>query len=487
MTGSNTKKSIKINAVLNMIKQLMQILFPVITVPYVTRVLLPENYGKINTGNSLISYISLIAGLGIASYAIREGSLIRNSRERLNQFANQVFSINILSTVVSYLLLAGIMFLIPHYKDYKLLLAIQGTAVMFTTIGADWINSIEEDYFYLTVRYIVLHVISLGLMFLFVRKPEDYYIFAAISLVTSVGGNVLNLFYIRRYVSLRFTFDIDWKRHLTPILVLFGNAVAMTIYVSADITMLELFKGDTEVGIYSVATKIYSIVKQMLNAVLVVSIPRMTAYVGTEDYTGFVRLGKKMLGAMITLMCPIIVGIIIFRSEAVFLAGGKEYSEAAGSLLILSLAVAAALLATFYSGSVLMPIRKERLILKGTVISAIINVVLNLFFIPWLGGVGAAVTTLISELFVAVFFWWLVHKDGYRFVDVRNTLLSVFGSLLVAVTCILLKHYISAFWICFMVSLAASGCVYGIVQIVGKNSIVLELVGHMIKKVKRER
>ena len=199
------KKSIKINALLNMVKQVMQIIFPIVTTPYITRVLLPENYGKINTGNSLISYISLIAGLGIANYAIREGSLVRDDKEKLNRFSSQVFSINILSTAVSYIILAGVLFLVPHYKDYKLLLIIQGTAVIFSTLGADWINSIEEDYLYLTVRYIVLHVISLVLMFLLVKKPEDYYIYAAITLVNTVGANLMNIFYIRRYVRIRFT------------------------------------------------------------------------------------------------------------------------------------------------------------------------------------------------------------------------------------------------------------------------------------------
>ena len=389
----------------------MQIIFPIITIPYITRVLLPENYGKINTGNSLISYVALIAGLGIANYAIREGSIVRDNEDKLNSFSSQVFSINVFSTVVSYVILAGIIFLVPHYQEYKLLLVIQGISVVFTTIGADWINSIEEDYFYLTIRYIILHIISLLLMFLLVKTPEDYYIYAAITLLNSAGSNLMNVFYIRRYVKIRFTFDIEWKRHLPPILILFGNSVAMTIYVSSDITMLEIFKGATEVGFYSVATKIYSILKQILNAILIVSIPRMTANVGNEDMEGFKNLGQKILSAIITLMCPLIIGIIIFRTEAINLASGKEYISGSSSLLILTIAIAPALIATFYASCVLMPLRKEKNILTGTVISAIVNVGLNFVFIPLLGGVGSAITTLISEVFVAVFFWYLVKKD----------------------------------------------------------------------------
>lgn len=470
------KKSIKINALLNMVKQVTQIIFPIITIPYITRVLLPENYGKINTGNSLISYIALIAGLGIANYAIREGSLVRDDKEKLNSFSSQVFSINILSTVVSYIILAGIIFLVPHYQEYRLLLVIQGIAVIFTTIGADWINSIEEDYLYLTIRYIVLHIISLALMFLLVKKPEDYYIYAAITLVASVGANLINIFYIRRYVKIRFTLDIDWKKHLIPILILFGNSVAMTIYVSSDITMLEIFKGATEVGVYSVATKIYSIVKQILNAVLIVSIPRMTAYIGNGNKESFKKLGQKILSALITLMCPLMVGIIIFRTEAINLAGGKEYISGASSLLILTLAVAAALLATFFSGCVLMPLRKEKYMLKGTIISAIINVGLNFIFIPLLGGDGAAITTFVSEMFVSIYFGYLVKKEEYQFFNKNVMVLSFIGGLLVALSCVLIKNIFDSFLVYFGLSIVSSGILYGIVQIAGRNEVVMGLL-----------
>lgn len=477
----NTRKSIKINALLNMAKQVMQIIFPIITIPYITRVLLPENYGMINTGNALISYIALIAGLGIAPYSIREGSLIRDKKEKLNKFSCQVFSINIISTILSYLILAGIILFVPHYKEYRLLLVIQGVAVIFTTIGADWVNSIEEDYLYLTIRYLVLHIIALVLMFLLVKKPEDYYIYAVISLVTSVGSNLLNVFYIRRYTILKFTFNIEWKRHLKPILILFANSIAVTVYVSVDITMLEIFKSKMEVGIYSISTKIYWTVKQVLNAILTVSIPRMTAYIGADDKKSFLELGEKILSALITLLCPIVWGIIIFRKEVVYLAGGNEYISANGSLLILTLAVAPALLATFFSENVLMPLRKEKYILKGTFISSVINFSLNFIFIPLYGGHGAAVTTLISEMFVAIYFWHLVKKQGYQFFDKRVIILSGIGGVPVALVCLLFKSLFDSFLICFGISIIVSLIFYGIVQIVGKNRFVLGMLSQYRK------
>lgn len=466
------KKSIKLNALLNMVKQVMQVIFPLITVPYITRVLLPEYYGRINTGNSLISYISLIAGLGIASYAIREGSIIRQDKKELNEFSNQVFSINLLSTMLSYALLVILLLIVPHYRSYSMLLIIQGSVVLFSTLGADWINSIEEDYLYLTIRYIVLHVIALVLMFLFVKKPDDYYLYAAISLVTSVGGNILNMVYIRKYVKLRFTFNIDWKKHLLPIMILFGNSIAMTIYVSSDITMLEIFKGDAEVGIYSVSTKIYSIVKQVLNAILIVSVPRMTQYVGSANYTNFLVLGRKILGALLTIMCPFLAGVIVFRAEAIAFAGGNDYISATSSLFLLILAAFPALLATFFSSCALMPLRKERNILIGTIISAILNVVLNLVCIPKWGGDGAALTTLISETFVAIYFGYLLKKENCHFFDKRIVMLTIVGTIIVVVISLLFRLWIVNTYVCLLLAILCASLLYAVIQILGKNEVV---------------
>lgn len=188
------RKSIKRNAVLNVAKQILQIIFPIITVPYVTRVLLPENYGKVIFGNSIISYMALIAGLGVNAYAVREGSLIREKNAEFNEFSSQVFTINLISTVLAYIVLVMLLLMIPFLGEYKLLLLILSTSVLFTTLGTDWINTIEEDFVFITIRYVTVSIISLFLLFLFVKSPENYYTYAIITVLSSAGANLLNFF-----------------------------------------------------------------------------------------------------------------------------------------------------------------------------------------------------------------------------------------------------------------------------------------------------
>ena len=158
------QKSLKLNMVLNAIRGLLKVVFPLITFPYISRVLGVDNLGKYNFANSIISYFILFAGLGISSYAIREGSYFRNETNRLKVFADEMFTINMISTVTAYLCLICVIVIVPKFWDYKILLIIFSLQIVFCTIGIEWIYSIYEEYVYITVRSILFQLISLILL-----------------------------------------------------------------------------------------------------------------------------------------------------------------------------------------------------------------------------------------------------------------------------------------------------------------------------------
>ena len=143
-------KSLKVNMILNTIKSITSILFPIITFPYLSNVLGVENIGKYNFANSVIGYFVLIAGLGINTYAIREGAKVRNNKELIEVFSNEMFSINMWSSIVAYILLLPVVFLVPRFRDCKLLLLILSIQIVSRTIGIEWLYSIYEDYVYIT-------------------------------------------------------------------------------------------------------------------------------------------------------------------------------------------------------------------------------------------------------------------------------------------------------------------------------------------------
>ena len=145
-------------------KTLMNIIFPLITFPYASNVLQVENLGKVNFASSVCGYFLLFAGLGISSYAVREGSRYVNDREKLSAFASEMFSINMISTALTYAVLAVTMLFwtkLHAYTDLMLVLSLQ---IFFTTIGTEWVFTIFEEYTYITIRGLLFQVLSIFML-----------------------------------------------------------------------------------------------------------------------------------------------------------------------------------------------------------------------------------------------------------------------------------------------------------------------------------
>ena len=235
------QRSIGVNAGLNMIRTAFQVIFPLITFPYVSRVLHVENIGIYNFCQSVISYFSLLAALGISTYAIREGARYRDNEEKMSLFASEVFSINFISTVFSYLILGVCILLVPRFNQYSSIMVALSISIMFTLIGSEWIFQIYEDYKYITIRGILFQFISLILMFVLVRNSSDLFAYVWITVISCSGANILNAVSRRKYCKIRLTINAKILTHLAPILVLFATSVATTIYTNADTSIFSWF------------------------------------------------------------------------------------------------------------------------------------------------------------------------------------------------------------------------------------------------------
>ena len=186
------KKSLTLNAIMSGIKTILQIIFPLITFPYISNILQVNNLGKVNFASSVCGYFLLFAGLGISSYAVREGSRYVNDREKLSAFASEMFSTNMISTALTYAALAVTMLFwtkLHAYTDLMLVLSLQ---IFFTTIGTEWVFTIFEEYTYITIRGLLFQVLSIFMLFAFVKTRDDYCIYAGITVFAAVGANVLH-------------------------------------------------------------------------------------------------------------------------------------------------------------------------------------------------------------------------------------------------------------------------------------------------------
>lgn len=162
-------KSIKKNVVLNALKVLMSMIFPLIAFPYASRVLGPSGVGKVDFSVSIVAYFVLLASLGITTYGIRQGATIRDSKEKLSTFVQEIFIINLVTTIIAYILFGLAIFSLVQLKPYLSVLLVTGLNIGFTTLGIDWLYGALEEYAYITIRSAVFQGVALILLFLLVR------------------------------------------------------------------------------------------------------------------------------------------------------------------------------------------------------------------------------------------------------------------------------------------------------------------------------
>ena len=481
---SVSKASIKKNTIFSLIKNVSTILFPIITFPYISRTLLPDNIGKINFGSSIVSYFSLLASLGIGTHAIRECSGVRNDKKRLDDTASQIFSINIITTCIAYLALGLTLIFCRRFDNYRTLIIIQSLGILAGTLGADWINSAMEDFKYITIRSVAVQIVSLVLMFLFVHSPDDYMKYAVISLVSSAGANITNVWYRRRYVRTRFTLKIEWNRHIGPIVYMFVMALAGTIFNSVDSTMLGFLCGDAEVGIYGTAHKIYNVAHSLIFSLTAVVTPRISNYFATGNFDEINRLLRKVLEFNLVFGLPCAVGCWEIAESVIRVACGAEFISAAPVLRIFSLSLMVALVGGDFLGNViLLPFKQERYYMIVCIITAVVNIIGNYFFIPLFGARGAAATTVACGVCIFILLLLKVDKRvklgriGKLFI---SPLVGCAGIVAVCET----SKLITAPLIQVFVSVVVSAFVYFLIQIIMKNQLVTDFWKNLENKIK---
>ena len=455
-------RSVKFNAFLNVIKELMSIIFPMITFPYATRVLGLNNYGKYTFSASIVNYISYIAAAGILRYAIRECAKVRDEREKRNELINEIFTINVITTVVAYIVLAFLMIFWKRLDAYAPIILTISLSVLFTTLGTDWINAANEDYLFITIRYICCQGIAIVAMFLLVRSRSDVVWYALVSVLGSLLANIANFVHIRRSLNIfpKIVLSRTIKKHIKPILYLFASTIATFIYINSDVTMLGIFKTDSVVGLYGVSTKFYTMIKQLINAAFVVVIPRISRGIVKDKEKTAGKL-SEILNITLLITIPAASGLFMVRRSLILLFAGNEYIQAEASLAILAIALIPALLANFFINIVLIPLGKEKSVMIATVTSAIINVLLNFILIPIFAERGAAFTTLLAELTMTTMGVYYSNFVNYK--EIKKALvISILSALLIIGICFfinkLIENYIIDLVMCVAFSVVAYGC-----------------------------
>lgn len=472
------KKSLGINALLNGLRSALNLIFPLVTFPYVSRILSVDSMGIYNFANTYINYFVLLAGLGVSTYAVREGAKYRDNSQKIGEFSSQVFTINIVATIIAYILLIASLLVFGNLHNYVSAILVFSIQIIFTTIGTEWIYTIYEEYSYITVRSIIFKIISIVLLFTLVRKPNDYLWYAGITVFASVGSNILNYIHAKSFTTIKIVKNVNWKYHLKPILVIFASSVAVTLYVSSDTTILGLLKNDYAVGIYGVAVKVYTMVASLIGGLLIVTVPRLAAFFGKKRLKEYSELLKSVIDMVIIISLPAAIGLVSLSKEVILIIAGKKYLNGVLSLQIITWAMIFSNFAMIFNQCVLIPTKREGKSLRNTLITGVINLGLNFILIPLWSYDGTALSTVIAEFMIMALNGWSARDYIGPILRSKQTKInlldSILGCLGIVLVCWLLKIGISPLILRTILSVVLSVGIYGAILVLCKNKIAYD-------------
>jgi len=388
-------------------------LYPLITAPYVSRIIGPDGLGKVDFSTSVIGWFNIIAAFGTANYGLREVAKLRDSRDDLSRLFSEILVIKIIATIVAVVIyLPCIVYVKRFAQEYPLFL-IQGSVLLLNIFSLDWFFQGMEDYRYIATRSIMFKVISLGAIFMLVKAKEDYLIYAAISIFALSFSNILNYIYSRKYVYLTFN-GINIKHHIKSLSVFFSSAMVISIYALLDQVLLGFIRGDNDVALFARAKLLLAAGIVISSTISNVIMPRLNNYFvnDRERYTSLLRISADI---MLMISVPVATGIIVLAEMTMLLLGGQEFVPASIALKIVApLAVIVPIgIWNYHQRS--LPHGYERIGLYGQIAMAGVSFVSNIILIPLIGFVGAAVSYLLAETTGDIIGFIYMHKkDGFR-------------------------------------------------------------------------
>ena len=478
------QKSLKLNFIMNAILTMSSFLFPLITFPYVSRILLPIGTGKVSFANSVVTYFVMISQLGIPTYGIRACAIVRNDEEKLKKTVYELFLINVVMSILAYIVFFVALIYVPRLRADRTLFLITGTLIFFNTIGVEWLYKALEQYTYITVRSIIFKFIALIAMFVLVHDVDDYVIYGGISMFAASASNAFNFIRLRKIIGKKKVSQLNFKQHFKPVFTFFIISCATTIYTNLDNVMLGFMKDDVEVGYYNAATKIKNILVSIVTSLGTVLMPRASYYLqnGMEDE--FYKLSKKAIKFVFLAATSMMIYFMLFAREGVLFLSGEAFEGAILPMMIVMPTLLFIGLTNIMGIQMLVPMGREDAVMISTFVGAIVELILNAIAIPILGASGAAIGTLVAEFVVLIVQLIYLRKDVAFLYNGQSYLKLLIALIAAFIAGCAVKLLISGIFIKLVISAMLFFGVYALILYILKEEIVTENVNKVIQMIK---
>ncbi len=418
--------------------------FPLITFPYVSRVLGATNFGLCNFIDGIIDYFVLFSMMGIGLFGIREVASNKTSEKISNTFFNLLI-LTFISTAIAFGILVFAIIFVPELNANKELMIIGGCKLFFNFLLVEWFYKGIEDFKYITIRSIIVRSLYVAAVFIFVKSSSDYVIYYFLIVSMIVVNAIINIVHIRKYVSLS-GIKICLRKYVKPFITLGVYLILTSMYTTFNVAYLGFVGGDTQVGYYTTATKLYNVLLAVYAAFTGVMMPRMSALITEGKMTEFQSKIKKSMEFLFSVSIPLIIYVIMQASQVVLLVAGKGYE---GAVLPMQIVMPLILIIGYEQILVvqmLMPLKSDRIILINSVIGAFLGLTLNILLVPVFRSVGSSMVWVVCEVLILILSQHAVTKvAGFKFpfkLLFKNIICFVPLPILIIVSNIIFDNYI---------------------------------------------
>ena len=419
------------NYLYNLSYQILTIILPIITVPYVTRIFTSEALGNYVFYNSIVSYFSLFAMLGIGVYGTKQ---IAEASDVSSTFWN-IYAIQLIASILAISVYVIAVFSIPQMGG--IIPLIVGITLFAKMIDISWLFSGKEDFKKITIRNIVIRLIGVISIFTFVKSSDDLYLYVFLIVIFDFLGQFVMWVPAKKFIK-RPSFDSEIiKKNLHPIVLLFLPQVAISLYVVLDRTLLGLLGSYSDVGIYEQGQKLISILLKVVSSLGVVMLPRVANLLSERKDKEAQNMVKFSFILYNLIIFPMIFGLIAVNEVFVKLFLGQNFQDVKYVLYIIVFNIMFVGWTNILGYQVLVVRNKNKEFMLSTTIPAFVSVAVNIAVIPFFGYIGASITSVVVEILVFAIQWYysrnIINKNLLFNKDLAKIILSslvMFGAVI---------------------------------------------------------
>ena len=475
-------KSIKKNYIYNLLQQILSLITPLITIPYVSRVIGAEGLGIYSYTASIVSYFALFAALGTVTYGQREISYVQDDREKRTQvFWNT--EIRCIITTFICLCVYGCFVLIQ--EQYRMIYVILAISIIEVALNITWLFSGMEEFGTIVRRNIVIRILNLAFIFLFVKRPDDLPIYVfGLTIVMTLGH--LSLWpLLPKYVGKPKFKDLHPFKDFRVVLSMFIPTIAISIYTVLDKTMIGvLTQNAAENGFYDQSIKISKMALTFVTALGVVMVPRIGFLFEKEDQQQIRQFMYRSYRFVGLLGIPLCLGIVGSATNFVPWFYGPGFDRVVPILSILSFLILAIGINNVTGIQYLIPTKRQNTFTQTVLIGAAFNFICNMFLIPIYGAVGAAIASVLAELIIAGVQLIIVRKELSFMTIVRDSVKYVISGIAMLAGLVLISRYLQPSIPNTIILVVAGTCIYVAMLFALRDDFFLINVNKILGKIK---